>query len=263
MAGQQFIYSGQGPILLGDFDATNGKAASGYMTNLRKVSCVSSVLKTTMQVEKKKIKESCSGQRLTKYNLLKTKGGGVELTLHEFDRDAMAMALYGTAVVVASGTVTGETFPTVAVGDTVMLKHPNVSSVVVKDSAGSPATLTSGTHYTPPSAAPNHGDIEIVNLASYVQPLKADYSYAGYSNIVAMSANNVIKGLVFKGINTGDGNKPVRLMIPKIDWDPSDYDWLGDEESPLTLKGEMMYVAELASDGSYGPFMRVDALPSA
>jgi hypothetical protein len=261
MSGTPMIYSGQGPVYIGEFDAVNGKAASGYLKNVQAVGCAASVLKTSPTVNKKTIKESCSGQRLPLAKITTEKMLGVELTMQQFDRDMLAMALYGAAAVVAGSTVTGEVFPTVAVGDFVHLKHPGVSSVALKDSAGSPATLTAGTHYSVDSA--NHGRIKILNLASFVQPFKADYTYAGYSNIPAFTLASVTRGIILDAVNTADANKPVRVMIPKVDFDPtSGFDWLTDEEAPITLTGSALYVAELASDGSYGPFMRVDALPS-
>jgi hypothetical protein len=219
------------------------------------------VLKTSPSREIKKLKESCTGQRLDLATLTKSKSLAVEIQMMQFDKDMLAMALYGSAAVVSGSTVTGEMFPTVAVGDYIHLKHPGVSSVVVKDSAGSPATLTAGTHYSVDSA--NHGRIKILNLAAYTQPFKADYTYAAYSNIAAFTSASVQKGIIFDGVNTANNNSPVRVFVPKVDWDPTDsYDWLNDEESTITLKGTALYVAELASDGSYGPFMRVDALPS-
>lgn len=261
MPGTQMIISGQGPLFIGDFDAATGRAASGYLKNVVSVGCANRVLKTSPSREIKKIKESCTGQRLDLTTITKGKSLGVEIQMSQFDKDMLSMALYGTASVVSGATVTAEVFPAVAVGDFVHLKHPGVSSVILKDSAGSPATLTAGTHYSVDGAA--HGRIKILNLASFIQPFKADYTYAAYANIAAFTAASVTKGIIFDGVNTANNNSPVRVFIPKIDFDPTDsYDWLNDEESTITIKGSALYIAELASDTSYGPFMRVDALPS-
>lgn len=256
---EQMIISGQGPVFLGDFDATNGKAAQGYLTNLQKIGCGNRVLKTAFSRETKLLKESCSGQRLDLAELQTGKSGEVELQLFQFDRAMLSMALFGTLATKTGASVTNEAMPTVAVGDYVHTKHPKISTVVVKDSTGSPLTLTAGTDYTVDSA--DHGRIKILNLGAYVQPFKVDYAYASYANIAAFTAASVVKGIVFDGVNTADANKPVRCIIPRVSWGPTEgFDWLSDEEVTLSLKGRMLYVSELASDAEYGPFMRVDAL---
>lgn len=45
-------------------------------------------------------------------------------------------------------------------------------------------------------------------------PLKVDYSYAGFVNIAAFSKTNVEKGIIFSGIN-GDGQK-VRVIVGAV-----------------------------------------------
>lgn len=256
---EQMIISGQGPIFFGDFDVTNGKAAHGYLINQRAVGCSSRVLKTTQAENSKFIKETCSGQRLDLAEIKTDKTLEVEMQLSQFDRATLAQALFGTLASVTGSTVTGEVVATVAVGDYVHTKHPRVSSVVVKDSAGTPATLVAGTDYVVDSA--DHGRLKILALGTYTQPLKIDYAYAGYANVTAFTAASVIKGLIFDGLNTADANKPVRCVIPRISWKPTEtFDWINDEEVVLTLKGRALYVAELKDDASYGPFMRVDAL---
>jgi hypothetical protein len=252
------IFSGQGPIFVGDFDPVNGTAAQGYLVNMKKIGCGNRTLKTSFKQDTKKVPESCSGQRLTKTILETGKEASISLEMVDFDRPMLAMAMYGTSALKPAGTVTAEAFPTVAAGDVVHTKHPKISSLVIKDSSAAPVTLTLGTHYTVDSA--DHGRINILDVATLTQPLKADYAYAAYGNIAAFNATSVVKGLIMDVINTADGSKS-RVTIPKIKFSPTkDFNWLGDDEAVLSLDGEMLYVDELSADGDYGPFMRVDGL---
>lgn len=254
------IYSGQGPISMGDFDPVNGTAAQGYLTKMRRIGCGNRTLKTSFKQDTKKLKESCSGQRLTIATLETGKEASIALEMADFDREMLAMAMYGTTALTAAGNVTSEVFPTVAVGEVVHTKHPKISSVVLKDSTATPATLVAGTHYKLDSA--DHGRINIISVAGLTQPIKVDYAHDAYGNIAAFNKSSVVKGLIFDGINTADGSK-VRVIIPRIKFSPTkDFDWLGDAEATLSLEGEVLYVAELAEDGDYGPFMRVDGMSS-
>lgn len=254
------IYSGQGPMYMGDFDLTHGTPAQGYLVNMKKIGCANRTLKFNFKQTTKNIRETDSGQHLTFATLESGKEAGASLEMVDFDRTMLAMAMYGTTALVPAGTVTNEAFPTVVAGDVVHTKHPIISTVVIKDSAATPVTLTLGTHYTVDSA--DHGRINIVDPATLTQPFKIDYDNAAYGNIAAFSATSVTKGIIFDGINTSDGSK-VRVIVPRIKFSPTkDFDWLGDAEAVLALEGEILYVAELSTDNKYGPFFRIDALAS-
>lgn len=249
------ILVSQGPIFMGDYDATNGKAASGYLVNLKKIGCANSKLSITMSRSTKEIKESCSGNKLTIAQIETEKSAEAALEMADFDKAMLAYALGGTLSAITGGTVTGEVFPTVAVGDTVSLKYSDVSSVVIKDSAATPATLVAGTNYTVESAA--HGLVSIANIGTYVQPFKADYSYAAQGNIVGFNNTGIEKGIVYQGLNTQDGKK-YKVVIPRISFAlDGEFNLLSTEETTIALKGQMLYVAEYANDTLYGPFMRV------
>ena len=94
--------------------------------------------------------ESQTGQRSLDHRMVKQKSATVNLTIEEFTKENLALALYGNHVVGTPGTVTAEPIggATPTPGDRYFLAHPKVSSLVVTDSAGTPTTLTLGTHYT-------------------------------------------------------------------------------------------------------------------
>lgn len=258
---KQLIWAGQGPIYFGTYDAEAGTPEMGYLTNLFKVGCANSALTTTPKRETKTIKESCSGQRLDIAEIETGKTLEVKLDMHQFDKETLARAFFGTASQVAAGTVTAEAFPEdLVAGGYVFLKRPNASTIVLTDSAATPATLVEGTHYKVIDAA--QGVVQILDVGTFVQPFKAAYAYAAYGNIAAFTATTVKTGLVFTGVNQ-DGDR-ARVIIPRLSLAMSgDFSWLGNEESVLSMQGTAFYAAELSADPLFGPFMRIDALPSA
>ena len=256
---KQMIWSGQGPILFGDYDPVNGTPEMGFLVNLKRIGCGNRTLTTKPARETKTLKESCSGQRLDMAELDKSKSLSVKLEMYQFDRNMLAAAFFGASVLKAAGSVTAEKLPTVAVGDYVVLRHPKASSIVIEDSTAVPITLVEGTQYKIESA--DHSRISILALpVAAVQPLSVDYAYAAYGNIAAFSSTGVRKGIVFSGKNQ-DGDT-ARVIIPRISFGMSgDFPWIGDEEAVLSLEGPAFYVPELQDDPDFGPFMRIDALP--
>lgn len=249
------ILTGQGPIYLGTYNPTLGQAASGYLTGVTAIGCANSEFSTSFSRSTKKIKESCSGGKLDFAEIETEKAAEVTLTMIDIDKKTLATALSGTLTANAGSTVTAEVFPTVAVGEVVSLKYTDVSAVVLTDSTGTPVTLTLGTHYEIVSAA--HGIVKILSLGTLVQPIKGAYTYAAQGNITAFTAASVERGLLYSGINTHDGKK-YKLVIPRISFGlDGSINWISSEESPVTLKGSMLYVPEYATDLVQGPFMRV------
>jgi hypothetical protein len=249
----QMIYAGQGPLYIGDYDATTGR-----LKNQRAVGCGNRVLKIAMARETAELKESCSGSRLTLAEYETSKSATASLEMHQFDEGMLALALYGTADEITGAAVTGETMPTVAVGDYYHTKHAGISAVVVKDSAGTPATLVLNTHYSIDDA--NYGRLKILNLASFVQPLKVDYTHATRKNIKPFSTTGVLKGLMFDGFSTIDQRK-VRVLLPKISFSPtSEFGFLGDEAAVLTLEGKLLLADVLAADPILGQFGNIELL---
>lgn len=247
------IYAGQGPIYIGDFNATTFN-----IDNEVAVGCGSRTLKLAMSRETQEIKESCSGQRLTLVEYETSKSANATLELAQFDKDLLAMALYGASAAVTGATVTAETLPTMVVGGFYHTRHPKVSSVVLKDSAGTPATLVAGTHYTVDDA--DYGRIKILSLGSFTQPFKVDYSYAGYSKIKPFSVPAPVKALRFDGISTADGSK-VRVILPKIKFSPTnEFNFVGDEAAILTLEGKLLYPGISLADPVLGNFGSIDLL---
>lgn len=244
-------FSGQGKVYLAT--ATAGvPGAFRYVGNCP-------VLNVALETDILEHKESTSGQRLTDLRIIRGKSSKFSFTLEDFNKDNLALALYGVTASIAGSTVAVETFPTVAVGDYVRLAHPKVSSLVITDSAGSPVTATLGTHYEITSA--NHGTIKILSLGAHTQPYKAAYTYATRQNINMLTQGFADRWVKFDGLNTSDANAPVLVDLYKVNFDPiAQMDLISDDIWKMELSGGALYDSTKEGDATLGQFGRIQLI---
>lgn len=247
-------FSGQGEVLIAKRDSNGNPGAFFMVGNSPK-------FEVGLSVERRKHKESRSGQRLIDKIQTTTKGGEVNMTLEDIRKDNLALILSGKKVSLSSGSYTSgspDTFPSgLVVGSVVKLAKPNASSLVVKDSAGTPATLTLGTHYRVLDA--DHGIVEILSLGSFTQPFKAEYSYAATDVVTAMEANDDDEYYVyFAGVNTeGSPDQKVGMDVYRVVFDPAQLlALINDEQGTFDIKGEILRDEDRAGDANFGGFAR-------
>lgn len=241
--------SGQGKVMVAD-------VANGVPGVFRRVFDAAEFT-ISGDIEIEEVTENESGNRLTALRQQGAKKMNVSFKLRHWTDKNNAMMLYSVPQLIAASTVSNEVFPNpVAVGDFVRLQKPRVSSVVITDSAGSPATLTANTHYRVTSA--DHGTIEILNLASFVQPLKAAYSFAAHVNTPMFSTGIVERWFRFEGVNTANANEPFLVELYRVSMDPvrnleliNSRTWEGD------MQGSALYDETKAADTVLGQFGRV------
>lgn len=245
-------FSGQGIVYSAE---RLGTGKPGKLQDLG--NCTS--FKLDLKTDVMKISESRSGYRLPYGRITKSNEAEVGLTLTDFLLDNLALGLYGSKVTKAAGSVTGEVLPSgLIAGDRVQLANPKVSAVVVKDSAGSPATLALTTDYTVDA---NPGHLDIVNVGTYIQPFKADYSYAASKKLGAFAAPPSEKMLILEGINTADNYRRVRITVFRVVLDPiSGLDLVNDDMAKLELKGSALYDPLRQSSDPLGQFLSYEYL---
>jgi hypothetical protein len=217
--------------------------------------------KVSLSVDSESRKESRSGQRLESAKLITGKSASLALTLNYFSAENLALGLYGTKQTVSGSTVSAESFPTgLVVGEAVVLEHGNVSSLVITDSAGTPATLTAGTDYVLDNAA--NGVVIIKNLGSYTQPFKAAYAYGDSVDVTMFTADPPQRYFLLDGINTIT-NERVKVRLYKVQLDPtSELSLINSSFGQLTLAGSVLYDDEAILDADLGPFGKIE-LPEA
>jgi hypothetical protein len=242
-------FSGQGRVYIGTRDTNGNPQAMRWLGNVPE-------LKVSLNVETIEHKESYSGQRLTDMSLIKGKEGEFSCAVEDFNIENLELTLYGQTSSVTASSVTNEALPTGAVaGGVYLLANQFVSAVVVKDSAGTPATLTAGTHY---KVHADQGAIEILNVGTFTQPFKVDYIYGAAKRMAMFKSARPEVWMRFDGLNTADGNKRVIVDLYRVVLNPSkDFSLIGDELQKFDLSGRVLADVTKSDTGPLGLFGRV------
>lgn len=244
------LFSFQGKVYAGE-RLSNGKLSKPeWMGNVP-------TMTLQMSTETTNKTESFSGNRLQYGRLQRGKTATLNLSFDEFLPQNVALALWASDLAVLTGTVSAETFESgLAVGDHVKLDNPFASSIVITDSAGTPATLTLNTHYEIVSA--NAGLIKILNIGSFVQPFKAAYSYAARESFTMFTAAPPERYIMLDGINT-ETDEPVVVTLYRCKFDPvSDMGLIHDEYGQFQLSGSVLFDTVNAANANLGGFGRID-----
>lgn len=244
------LFSFQGKVSLGN-RLSNGK--------LSKPIWAGNVPEMTLQLatESSNKTESFSGNRLQYGRLQKAKTATLNITFDEWLPKNIALAIWASQLNVTGATVTAETFEAgLAAGDFVKLDNPFVSALTVTDSNATPATLTAGTNYRLDSA--NAGVIELINVTSFTQPLKAAYTYAARTSFTMFTAAPPERYILLDGINT-ETNEPVIVTLYRCKFDPvSDLSFIQDDYGNFKLTGSVLYDVLNAANANLGGFGRID-----
>ncbi|HEX7958083.1 MAG TPA: hypothetical protein VF508_14140 [Pyrinomonadaceae bacterium] len=250
----QNFFSGQGQVLIAKRSSAGIPGAFWLVGNAPK-------FEVKPSMERRKHRESQSGSRLIDKIQTTTKGGTLDLTLEDIRKDNLALLLSGKKVTLASGSYTSgspDTFPSgLVVGSIVKLSRPNASSIVIKDSAGTPATLTAGTHYVVRDA--KHGFVEILSLGAFVQPFKAEYSYAQTDTVTQFEANDDDEYWVyFLGVNTeGVPDQQIGMDIYRVVFNAAELIALiNEEQGSFDISARVLRDNVRALDANFGGFAR-------
>lgn len=248
------FFSGQGQILIAKRSSAGIPGAFWLVGNAPR-------FEVKPSMERREHRESQSGSRLIDKIQTTTKGGTLDLTLEDIRKDNLALLLSGKKVTLAAGSYTvgsPDTFPSgLVVGSYVKLSRPNVSSLVIKDSAGTPATLTLGTHYALRDA--KHGFVEILSLGAFVQPFKAEYGYTHTDIVTQFEANDDDEYWVyFAGVNTeGVPDQQIGMDIYRVVFNAAELIALiNEEQGSFDISARILRDAVRASDANFGGFAR-------
>lgn len=245
------LFSLQGKVYSAVRSAITGKP--GTRTWLGNVSACSAALAT----ENSNKNESFSGSRLLYGTLQKSKTATLTMTMDEWLPENLGIALYGTSAAISGSTVTAEAAPAgLVVGSQIQLANQFASSIVVHDSAGSPATLVLGTDYAITSAT--LGLITIISVGSYTQPFKVNYTYANASALQMFTdVKPPERWITFDGENTNTG-EPVIAELYRCQFDPvKDFGFIQDDWGGLEMSASVLYDSVNASNSTFGGFGRL------
>ena len=245
-----YYASFQGRVYLGE------RNANGEPINVRTPGNVAD-LSLSLKTDVLEHYESQTGQRSLDHRMVKQKSATVNLTIEEFTKENLALALYGNHVVGTPGTVTAEPVggATPIAGDRYFLAHPKVSSLVVTDSAGTPATLALGTNYT---ADLDFGALQFLDTTGFTAPFKASYAYGVATEIGIFTQALPERFLRLEGINTAQGNAKVLVELYRVAFDPlKEISFISDEYNKFELEGSLLADTTKPYDAVLGQFGRI------
>jgi len=242
-------FSGQGKVYLGTRNSDGTFNAPLFVGNVPSLS-------VNLDTDVVEHKESTTGKRLPDLRLTREQRATVQMTLEDINSDNLALMLHGTKRTIASSAVTNEAMPTaMAVGSLYKAAQEGLSAISVVDSAGTPATLVLNTHYKVVDAA--FGLIEILNIASFVQPFKINYTYAARTQVPIFDAAATERYIRYHGLNTANTNKKVLVEIYRVLFDPAqNMQLINDDVAQWEMTGSCLYDASREGTTALGPFGR-------
>lgn len=245
-------FSRQGPFYLSP-NSGNGKVGAARWIG------DTGVVTVSISETKETRKENYSGFRGSSVVLKQGTEMTISLAIRYADAENLALALHGKLTTKQAGTVTGELFPTLKVGEYAILDQGGATNLVLTDSTPTtPIPLVEGTHYR--MSSDKGGVIEILSVTGIVQPIKAAYSYAGARNLSVLTKRPPLQYLFMDSINTVDESRE-RIHFYKVQFDPIASMGLIDENlGELTLTGTCLVDGVNQLDDDLGPYGRVEQL---
>lgn len=245
------FFSGQGPVFFAPNDI-NG--VLGSLLDIGNLESFNFGFEPNVITDK----ESKSGNRLVAARIETELTANVSITLKEPNVENLEIMFRAARVTNVGASVTNETnfkASGIAVGDIVVSKFQNISSLVVTDSAGSPATLTLGTHYEILSA--KFGRVRFLNVTGHTQPYKFAYTYA--NRVITPLFNDVQKDyfIHMEGINTVDSTNFLAQFYKARVSPPTEFNLLQDEFGRFTLEGELLIDPTRDLDANFRQFGRL------
>lgn len=241
-------FLGQGKVYIASRDAAGKPKAQRWLGDV-------SAAKLGLKVTKAEQKESYSGQRSTVKSIVIGKEATLDLTLLEISKENLSLALSGKSTILASGSVTGEALPLELVaGDRVSLKYPKVSTVVITDSAATPATLDSAKY----DVDADFGTITFKDITGVTQPLKAAYTHAALASVSMFTKQLEDVFIRYEGINLGEDGVPVVLELYKVNPEPlKDFALITDKFADMAISSSVLIDSSKPADGELGQFGRI------
>ncbi len=229
------VYVGKGVVSIAKLDSSGVQS-----TPFRPIGNVPGIT-IKQEVSKGEHKESMSGLNVKDAEWITGVNVNLSIEVDNFDKKAYELYTSGTLTSKSSVTpVTGKTLAggtTLAVGDRFDLGAMNVSAVTIKDSTGTPKTLTANTNYKLDAET---GIITIVDITTggpFVGPLKADFTPGLYDEIKGMTTTGGYYALLFEGLNQAT-NKKEKRTIGKVTLPPaSEIPFISEEAAKVSIEG--------------------------
>lgn len=182
------------------------------------------VFELNLAVDKLTVRESMSGFRRVALSVITGQDSNITINFRDIKPENAALMLYGVVLEVTGATVTNEAFPAgvLAGGRFFLDTRGKISSLVITDSAGTPATVTASKY-----SHDGYGLVTFLDVAGYTQPFKAAYTSAAFKRVPLLSSPAPERALRLIGRNTAaknsDGSfKRIQLDLFRTQFDPAE-----------------------------------------
>lgn len=247
-------FSGQGRVLLAQ------RLPSGMPGPLRWVGDDSSI-EFSFAEDTYSRKENWSGARTEALRRTKEITGTLNTTLVQLNTPNIALLTRGDAVDQATTALTDQVIATTLpeVGDFLMLPAFNASAVAIKDSTGSPITLTADVNY---ALHAKEGSIEILDMTTggpFTAPLKADLTPGAAEYVKMLSAAEQEYWFRFQGVNTAVSGNP-KCVVDFYRWRASpttSLQLISEEAGEFPVEGSVLADSTKTASGDFGFFGRM------
>lgn len=204
----------------------------------------------TVSIATEKVEHMSKRASLASKNLsvVSSMSGTGKMVVSVHDPDLLKIYLFGNKSAIAGGAflAAAAIFPSnISVGQRLPIpgNRKNISSLVIKDSAGSPATLTLGTHYTIEDADAGIIKFGPSSLAGFTQPFTAAGTEGAGTAVGLLTQRQYERWLRFKGINIADDDRSCIVDLYKIQIEPAK-DWTllntGNEPNKYEIGFELL-----------------------
>lgn len=235
----QRYYRGQGKLNLYKRTAA-GKLYEGvFIGNVPELS-------TRVETEQTTHEESYTGKQYTDLRFTSKRMAMMSATIESFKSENLALAFYGVQDNIASGTASAEA-KSAKPGFKTKLDRMNLTAVTsVTGPSGTP-TYVAGTDYIVDLKS---GTLDIPAGSSIpaatngANNIEVNYSYGASERIKMLATETIERALVFEGLNTADGDKPVVVTAWRVSIDPAQQvDWINNanEVTSFPIEMEVLY----------------------
>ncbi|WAS28452.1 major tail protein [Vibrio phage LV6] len=238
---ESYYYSGQGVVLMGEYDA------EGNVKGLRPIGNVSalSIAISTNRVEHK---ESQTGARGTDKVITTEVGASVNMTVEHLIQENLALGLYGTTGAVAEKTDETFTVKAVELGTVTRLDAINLLAITVDDGKETPTVtyeldknyrvnMEAGSIYWMTTEEQTAAGAT-TQLAEATE-VGGKFTSGAYKQLDALTSSAApVRFLRYEGLNTVENNDPVIIEIFKFETAPlAEYALINEEISNVALEG--------------------------
>jgi hypothetical protein len=250
----QRYYRGQGRLSLYKRTAA-GKLYEGVFVG----NCPE--LSTRVETEQTTHTESYTGQRYTDLRFTSKRMAVMSAVFESFLSENLARSFYGINQNIASSTASAES-KSASKGFQVKLDRINITAITSVTGIGGTPVYQAGTDYTVDLKS---GTLTIPATSTIPDAVAAadniliNYSFGSSERIKMLATNTIERALVFEGLNTAEGDKPVVLTAWRVSIDHAQQiEWINNANEVTSFPVEMEVLYDVLQADPENRFFMVE-----